>query len=190
MNEEFAQSIITPELSAPPTGKLFPQAPSEIEHDGAYEDFKASQAIEGLPVSETADKLELIERLYRQWSSEGAVSVPLPYRDWKAAITGRVKLTRAQIVQLASDPVKIFRQEIKELALALGKALNDKKALSSLADIGQAHIQAQKRDQELRSFLMEHFEEELMVATARNVPLHRLAMDIMLRGRSRNFEGS
>jgi hypothetical protein len=183
MNDEFAQSIITPELSAPPTGKLFPQAPSEIEHDGSYEDFKAAQAIEGLPVGDAANKLELIERLYRQWASEGSVDVPLPRRDWIAAITGRVKLTRAQIVQLASDPVKIFRQEIKELALALGKELNDKKALLAQADIGQAHIQAQKRDQELRQFLMEHFETELMVGTSRNVPLHQIAMGIMLSGR-------
>jgi len=185
MNDEFQNSIISPELdsSPPPTGKLFPNAPDSITHDGAYEDFKAAQAIEGLPVSGTADKLELIERLYRQWANEGAVDIPLPWRDWRAVFTGRVKLTRAQIVQLAADPIRIFRQEIKELALALGKALSDKKALLSQADIGQAHIAAQKRDEELRAFLFVHFEDELRVATSRNIPLHQLAMDIMLRAK-------
>jgi hypothetical protein len=182
---EFEASIIAPELDTmSPSGKLFPNAPDSIAHDGSYEDFKASQAIEGLPVSEAADKMELLERLYIQWASEGSVSVPLPWRDWRAVFTGRVKLTRAQIVQLAADPVKIFRQEIKELALALGKTLNDKKALQSQAHVGKAHIEAQKRDEELRAFLFAHFEDELRVATSRNIPLHQLAMDIMLRGRS------
>jgi hypothetical protein len=182
MNEEFS-TITTPELGGTPSGKLFPDAPGSIEHDHAYEDFKASQAIEGLPKGEIADKMEAYEGLYRQWSEEGSADVPVPRRDWRAVFTGRVKLTRAQIVSLAADPIRIFRQEIKELALALAKELNDKRARLSMADIGQAHIEAQKRDQKLRQFLFEHFETELQLGTAQNIPLHQIAMDIMIRSK-------
>ena len=169
----------------------YSQAPGQIgtaliDDNPAAQDYKASQAIKGMPQSETAEKLKLMEKQYELWLSEGAIGFPIKQQGWFkrlalwiAGIHG-IQMTRSEILEIAADPLRIFRMEIKELALAYAAELNGKQALLQQADIGREHIKTQAKQAELTKFLQQHFEAELDTGRVRKLDLYEIVQGIML----------
>jgi hypothetical protein len=56
------------------------------------------------------------------------------------------------------------------------------------ADIGKAHIENQRKQAQFRSFMKEHFENDVADAEARNSTIFEMAQGIMLRAKPRWFE--
>lgn len=188
MNTEFeaVRADGAPDEASRVSGKSFPDAPAAIEHDHAYEDYKASQALEGLPPGEIADKMEFLEKEWADWFMGGSSDMMWQTGFWSrlsSAVRGRLKLPRLDIVAFASEPLRIFRLEIRELALALAKRMNDSRALEIQADIGRAHIKNQAQQEEFCKFLQQHFETDLEMGRARQKTLFDIAKDIMLRAK-------
>jgi hypothetical protein len=183
----FDATFIAPQDGSPgylqPKGK---ETTGTVAHDHDYEDVKASAAVRGIPQSTGADALEFLENEYEKWMNDPEKITELiqprlgVWASIKATYQGRVEISRKNIFDLAAEPFRICRLQIRELALALATELNDKRALLAQADIGAAHIKHQQEMAEFRKFLMQHFEPQLDLGAVRNQSLLDIAKGIML----------
>jgi hypothetical protein len=170
------ESVAPPEENihfTQPKGKL---DVGPVEHDHQYEDFKAAQALAGIPKSEIADKVEFLEDQYSDWLASDVALMPLSPESNQA-------MTRQFLVGLVAEPLRILRLEIRELALALATEMNEKKAVAIRAEIGAENIKTQEHLAELKHFLNQHFESELESGRARGQNLYDVAKGIMLKQR-------
>jgi hypothetical protein len=140
-------------------------------------DSKAALAIKGMPPGEISDKAELIERQYYQWlgveiNDDGLVAS----KRWFTGL-------RRMILWIARRPMGIFRLEVAELGLACAKLLNDKRAAASQQEFYSQYVKMVKENQELHSFLYEHFRHDLAEAEVRDIPLSQLVKELLLRQR-------
>jgi len=132
----------------------------------SYVDTKAAAAVMGLPAGEVADKVNFLEKELDDWSADHA----------------------ADLAALPLEPFRIVRLQVRELALGYSTEFSNKLALAIQADIGRAHIENQRKQAQFRSFMKEHFEEDVADAEARNSTIFEMAQGIMLRAKPRWFE--
>jgi hypothetical protein len=119
---------------------------------------KTSIAIVGMPASPVSDTLELLENLY------------LAEQERRF---GR-----------KSNLLKIARDQVRELALAHAKAINDAKATAAQVDFYKQYLELAAHLRELRNFFAEHYSDDLERATVERVNLFDLAKRIMLRNKA------
>lgn len=187
--QEVSSTFIAPDQTAPQT---FP--PEALEPW----DRKAKLAIEGMGPSPIADKLELYEKHYDNWLEANAEnSAYNPASEIAAAaetgLTGKVLVAvfgpvinrmlhsvQRATLEFYKMPLKIFRQEVEELALAHAKAMSDLKAGTVRESFHAEYLRMCDANRQLRAFLISNFPEYVETADALKTPLIDVCKRIML----------
>lgn len=106
-----------------------------------------------------ADKMEAMERLYERWLQR-------PGSRWR--------------LRFASEPVRIFREQIHLLIRAYSQSINELNAAQQQVGQVQSNLPQIRKRQELRNFLLEQFPGSAEAAEFRNQDLIDVCMGIML----------
>ncbi len=187
--QDLSQTFVAPDQGAPQT---FPSFNLESW------DRKARLAIEGMGPSPIADKLELYEKHYDQWIETFEESSAYdPAREMANSantdFVGKMLctvfpktvsdiITRIHLMtrEFYKTPLRIFRQEVEELALAHAKALSDLKAATVRDSFHAQYTKMVEENRQLRSFLMNNFPSYVETADALKIPLVEISKRIML----------
>ena len=129
-------------------------------------EMKSRAALAGIPKSEIADKMEALEAELDHWIHSGST------------ITG---MRRYMAMKVLAPMIKILRLELFELAIVCAKQLNDQRAAIQREDFYQQFQRMVVDNRTFRSFLFEHFKNDLTAAESLNMPLMDLAKGILLR---------
>jgi len=147
---------------------------------------KTSIAIVGMPASKVSDTLDALEVLYQAVQEEPAgdlASIP-KRRWWQSSNTHVVLEVAVRQARIRTNLLKIARDQVRELAIAHAKALNDAKAHAAQVDFYKQYLELAAQLRELRNFFAEHYSSELERALVQNVNLLDLAKQIMLRNKA------
>jgi len=124
----------------------------------------AIAALKSMPKCELADQLDDLEHQY-------AESLEIRNRyPW-----GRIA------ANLTKPATELLRQEIALLAREVNRRMLNDKAQAAQKDFHDNYSRLVAEFSDLRSFLQEHFRDELKRAEALNTPLLQVAKAIMLR---------
>jgi hypothetical protein len=132
----------------------------------SYVDTKAASAVMGLPAGQVSESVVCLEKQLDDWSADHA----------------------AELSTMPLEPLRIVRLQVRELALGYSTEFSNKLALAIQADIGRAHIENQRKQAQFRSFMKEHFEQDVANGEGRNSTVFEMAQEIMLRAKPRWFE--
>ncbi len=135
----------------------------------------AANVIKGMPPGEISDRMELYEKQYRNWHGSDVDDYGTTVqRSWFTWI-------RDWQLRFARTPIRIFRAEISALGLECSRHMMADKARDSQAQTYKEYVKMVEANRELRSFLEEHFKQDLKEAESRNVSIPILLKEILLR---------
>lgn len=176
--EEFGEMEETTQNFSQPGGHV---GSGPVPHDHIYEDVKAAAAVAGIPPSEIADKCEFLEGRLAEWlATDFTVET---YGDGMVSRFVKVKIPRSYLIALTTEPLRILRLEVRELALALSTEMVEKKTAENRAGIYSEYVRLRGQLSDLHDFLKQHCDMELQRGQAQNLSLFDIVKTVILKDR-------
>lgn len=92
-------------------------------------------------------------------------------------------IPRSIIIKSVSEPLRILRLEVRELALALSTEMVEKKTAENRAGIYSEYVRLRGQLSDLHDFLKQHCDMELQRGQAQNLSLFDIVKTVILKDR-------